>query len=62
MIKSFFAKKNKWDYGKKAKKIEKKLKKMEIFPVLAPFFGGHGFFGFKNTEKWRPNSFHFFYN
>ena len=40
MIKSFFTKKNKWDYGKKAKKIAKKSKKMEIFSVLAPFFGG----------------------
>lgn len=42
MIKSFFTKKFKWDYGKKAKKIEKKWKKMEKIPVLAPFFRGLG--------------------
>lgn len=51
MIKSFFTKKFKWDYGKKAKKIEKKWKKMEKIPVLAPFSGVSGILCSKSPKN-----------
>ena len=62
MIKSFFEKKNKWDYGKKAQKIEKKWKKMKKIPVLGPFFRGQGNFLLKIPEKSPTILLHFFNN